>query len=143
MLPPVIKFMSFVTAAPRHRPTRFQQENLLYGRCPFRVPFSLVPVVVGHQDRLASSSACASWRKASRRTIFMCQLAGSTAFLPTQTKKHPIGCFFVGAGSRGRTDTVSLPTDFESVTSANSIIPAKLPHYYITLFSKNQVLFEK
>ena len=31
---------------------------------------------------------------------------------------------FYGAGSRGRTDTVSLPTDFESVTSANSITPA-------------------
>ncbi|MBQ5389877.1 MAG: hypothetical protein IIU58_03115, partial [Clostridia bacterium] len=26
-----------------------------------------------------------------------------------------------GAGSRGRTDTVSLPLDFESSTSANSI----------------------
>ena len=31
---------------------------------------------------------------------------------------------FFGAGSRGRTDTVSLPLDFESSTSANSIIPA-------------------
>ncbi len=30
----------------------------------------------------------------------------------------------VGAGSRGRTDTGVSPTDFESVTSANSIIPA-------------------
>ena len=29
-----------------------------------------------------------------------------------------------GAGGRGRTDTVSLPLDFESSTSANSIIPA-------------------
>ena len=29
-----------------------------------------------------------------------------------------------GAGSRGRTDTGVSPTDFESVTSANSIIPA-------------------
>ena len=32
-------------------------------------------------------------------------------------------CFF-GAGDRGRTDTVSLPLDFESSTSANSITPA-------------------
>ena len=32
--------------------------------------------------------------------------------------------FLFGAGSRGRTDTVSLPPDFESGTSANSIIPA-------------------
>ena len=32
--------------------------------------------------------------------------------------------FSVGAGDRGRTDTVSLPLDFESSTSANSITPA-------------------
>ena len=31
-----------------------------------------------------------------------------------------------GAGDRGRTGTVSLPPDFESGTSANSIIPAYL-----------------
>ena len=29
-----------------------------------------------------------------------------------------------GAGSRGRTDTVLLPSDFESDASANSTIPA-------------------
>ena len=34
-----------------------------------------------------------------------------------------IGLF--GAGGRGRTDTVLLPQDFESCTSANSITPAK------------------
>ena len=32
--------------------------------------------------------------------------------------------FFFGAGSRGRTDTVLLPSDFESDASANSTIPA-------------------
>ena len=31
---------------------------------------------------------------------------------------------FFGAGSRGRTDTVLLPSDFESDASANSTIPA-------------------
>ena len=31
-----------------------------------------------------------------------------------------------GAGDRGRTGTVSLPLDFESSTSANSITPAEL-----------------
>ena len=31
-----------------------------------------------------------------------------------------------GAGDRGRTDTVSLPLDFESSTSTNSITPAHL-----------------
>ena len=35
------------------------------------------------------------------------------------------------AGGGGRTRTVSLPTDFESVTSANSITPAyRIPIYY-------------
>ena len=31
-----------------------------------------------------------------------------------------------GAGGRGRTDTVLLPRDFESRTSANSITPANI-----------------
>ena len=41
-------------------------------------------------------------------------------------KKNPIARIglFYGAGDRGRTDTVSLPLDFESSTSANSITPA-------------------
>ena len=34
--------------------------------------------------------------------------------------------FFHGAGGGTRTHTVSLPTDFESVTSANSITPANI-----------------
>ena len=34
------------------------------------------------------------------------------------------------AGGGGRTRTVSLPTDFESVTSANSITPAALLLYH-------------
>lgn len=37
--------------------------------------------------------------------------------LDTRTRFH-------GAGDRGRTGTVSLPSDFESDTSANSITPA-------------------
>ena len=43
--------------------------------------------------------------------------------------------FFVGAGGGTRTHTVSLPTDFESVTSANSIIPAFITDslYYIQM----------
>ena len=37
---------------------------------------------------------------------------------------------FSGAGDRGRTDTVSLPPDFESGTSANSITPADAKWLY-------------
>ena len=39
-----------------------------------------------------------------------------------------------GAGSRGRTDTVLLPSDFESDASANSTIPANGSHLYATLY---------
>ena len=44
-------------------------------------------------------------------------------------------CFF-GAGSRGRTDTVLLPSDFESDASANSTIPA-----YGSDFRQRKVLY--
>ena len=50
--------------------------------------------------------------------------------------------FFLGAGDRGRTDTVSLPLDFESSTSANSITPAFNKWYCIIYLEKNQVLFK-
>ena len=40
-------------------------------------------------------------------------------------------CFF-GAGSRGRTDTVLLPSDFESDASANSTIPAFVVAFSLT-----------
>ena len=45
-------------------------------------------------------------------------------------KSHTIKCATCstaggGAGGRTRTGTVSLPVDFESTTSANSITPAK------------------
>ena len=49
---------------------------------------------------------------------------------------------FVGAGDRGRTGTVSLPLDFESSTSANSITPA-CANYYTIYFKLFQVLFLK
>ncbi len=39
-------------------------------------------------------------------------------------KKTRSGERVFGAGSRGRTDTVLLPSDFESDASANSTIPA-------------------
>ncbi len=38
---------------------------------------------------------------------------------------------FFGAGDRGRTDTVSLPQDFESSASANSTTPANLTQIII------------
>ena len=56
--------------------------------------------------------------------------AGRVRLGTTDTKKgeaQPFGLrLSFGAGGRGRTDTVSLPLDFESSTSANSITPANI-----------------
>ena len=56
-----------------------------------------------------------------------------------KTKSTLLGAFCFGAGSGGRTRTVSLPPDFESGTSANSIIPANLFDYKI-ISQKNQLV---
>ena len=50
--------------------------------------------------------------------------------------------FQLGAGGRTRTGTVSLPMDFESITSANSITPASVEErsYYTLSEEKNQDL---
>ena len=55
-----------------------------------------------------------------------------------KAKREPVQqvqVLFFGAGDRGRTGTVSLPLDFESSTSANSITPANITEllYYILL----------
>ena len=60
------------------------------------------------------------------------------------TKKKPLLSktkVAFGAGGRGRTDTVSLPRDFESRTSANSITPAFSDMYSITKIGQSQVFF--
>ena len=58
---------------------------------------------------------------------FLVKMSGST-HLKSGLKKERITTrvilSFFGAGSRGRTDTVLLPSDFESDASANSTIPA-------------------
>ena len=46
-----------------------------------------------------------------------------------------------GAGDRGRTDTVSLPRDFESRTSANSITPATAISIILHSFQKIKCFF--
>ena len=62
---------------------------------------------LAREDRLAIfAKGSASYRHQKRE--------GSTSW----------NLLFFGAGDRGRTDTVSLPLDFESSTSANSITPA-------------------
>lgn len=45
-----------------------------------------------------------------------------------------------GAGGRTRTGTVSLPVDFESTTSANSITPASGALIVYTIHSQNATL---
>ena len=87
-----------------------------------------------------SSCACASF----------CVLitAISTALRSTKKEEQSQGLFFFfGAGSRGRTDTVLLPSDFESDASANSTIPAWCDHvtpYIIAYISKKiNIFFQK
>ena len=56
---------------------------------------------------------------------FLLKISGSTHVNLTKKEElttRAISSF--GAGSRGRTDTVLLPSDFESDASANSTIPA-------------------
>ena len=56
---------------------------------------------------------------------FLTEISGSTHLNLTKKEElttRAISSF--GAGSRGRTDTVLLPSDFESDASANSTIPA-------------------
>ena len=61
--------------------------------------------------------------------------------LITAKKQGKSRFLLFGAGGRGRTGTVSLPLDFESSTSANSITPAGgflTLVYYNGFLSKNQ-----
>ena len=69
-------------------------------------------------------------------------LFSNSAFLIQKITQAELGSTYVisGAAGRGRTDTVSLPLDFESSTSANSIIPALLYLLY-TKMKKNQEFF--
>ncbi len=54
----------------------------------------------------------------------------------------PRSCNKLGAGDRGRTDTVSLPRDFESRASANSTTPASV--YILPLsFGKIKCFYQK
>ena len=77
-------------------------------------------------------------------TVFLALLTKCVSFfwIILKAKKHSRLRVLFGAGSRGRTDTVSLPLDFESSTSANSIIPAYDKWYYTIFKIKNQGLFK-
>ncbi len=73
-----------------------------------------------------------------RRALFGLGSTGDKKGIGTLLRSD--SCF--GAGGRGRTDTVSLPLDFESSTSANSITPAYDADYYNISKNKNQEVFE-
>ncbi len=95
-------------------------------------------------DTVATSFIC--FRRADNEAAVTPQMmwASPNEVVPANadTNEKSESCRFriFGAGSRGRTDTVSLPLDFESSTSANSIIPAYL--YIISyLFRKIKCFF--
>ena len=77
---------------------------------------------------------------------FICRLAGvASRPLTAKRKSHPRVALRFGAGGGTRTHTMSPSTDFESVTSANSITPAYIRPfgqrlYCIIVFPKSQVL---
>ena len=87
----------------------------------------------GRSDRIQRLASLACISSPSRSSFASVRIlggslrtgAGSPHSQQHKNNGHPTrDARYFGAGSRGRTGTVSLPTDFESVTSANSIIPA-------------------
>ena len=81
---------------------------------------ALVPVVGARMKigRLAASNFASCGKTAGKGKAGL-QFAGLSCEPPIPKKKPPArGGFSFGAGGGTRTHTVSLPTDFESVTSA-------------------------
>ena len=62
---------------------------------------------------------------------------------PSPARKIWFGLYCFGAGGRTRTDTVLLPMDFESITSANSITPAYIFLTLTPLIAKDNTCEEK
>ena len=78
------------------------------------------------------------WHKSGRQNGRQAEILSATQKIPKPLK----GLGIRNAGDGGRTHTVSPPTDFESVSSANSNTPAHmLLVQYTTGLSKNQDLF--
>ena len=106
-----------------------------------RVPLCLVPVVglsaqivlCLHSVLRARTAFAPRPGKTLHRTVLF--PPASSPVRLNQTQRHPTGASVFGAGGGTRTHTVLLPTDFESVTSANSITPANMFKFctYISL----------
>ena len=107
-----------------------------------RVPLCLVPVVglsaqivlCLHSVLRARTAFAPRPGKTLHRIVLFPRLR--VPFDLTKHREAPNGCLSVfGAGGGTRTHTVLLPTDFESVTSANSITPANMFKFctYISL----------
>ena len=118
-------------------------------------------------ELVKSHSACARRRSSNRlfRRKLLCKSGGNASDIPSASNPYSVHLLppnianekslersafeASGAGSRGRTDTVSLPQDFESSASANSTIPAYCGRirnhkgYYSIVICKNQVIFQK
>ena len=81
---------------------------------------------------------CPSFARCSREHPIVFAFGEAVRPLVSNLKKenpHKSVGSLLGAGDRGRTGTVSLPLDFESSTSANSITPANITRilYYMLI----------
>ena len=100
---------------------------IFYTPCPIR--YSVLHL---YRDVLSAVKSLFLLEKAFLHTSKLYQFSLQALHLCTQSKKirhtsleiYRILVELFGAGSRGRTDTVLLPSDFESDASANSTIPA-------------------
>ena len=72
---------------------------------------------------------CAPWRSRTACARLTGRCFASPERLDHKKKHFLRSAFSYGAAGRGRTDTVSLPRDFESRTSASSITPACAIYY--------------
>ena len=124
------------------RPVCFRRENVpevvLRSKTGVRTFFSpaakrQIQPYPASDDKKGTRTGVISKVRAGVRTHTLASLGGRFDLIPltvAERENSDESLFSLsGAGSGGRTRTVSLPLDFESSTSANSIIPAQQKYY--------------
>ena len=111
----------------------FSQVFSAAGRGNAYAPHQARRVNVGVRARSSRPRLSEQFALAALLRLLLLSLANFRSLRSTKTKTPAKGRFCFGAAGRGRTDTVSLPPDFESGASANSTTAAccgasALPH---------------